>query len=79
MFPDGVPGNKSFVREILKDDILKLESAIVSLSKGVALKPYMHSLTHEWSQVGEVIVVEVNVVYDENGDQLCVFIKVTED
>lgn len=77
--PDDVPGNESFARDILEDDIIELESAIVSLSKGVALKPDMHSLKHEWSKVVKVIVVEVNVVYDEDGDQLCVFIKVPED
>lgn len=78
VFPDDVPGNKSFAREILEDDILKLESAIVSLSKEILPKTYMHTSKHEWSEV-EVIVVEVNVVYDENTDQFCVFREVSED
>lgn len=78
VFPDDVPGNKSFAREILEDDIRKLEYAIVSLSKGILPKPYKETSEHEWPQV-KVIVVEVNVVYDENTDQFCVFRKVSED
>lgn len=77
MLPDDVPGEKSFAREILEDDIPKIESAIVSLSKGFALESFVHPFKYGWPQDVKVIVDEVNVVY-EDGDQLCVFIKVSD-
>lgn len=68
VFLDDVFGNELFVCDILEDDIIEFEFVIVLFFKGVVLKFDMYLLKYEWLKVVKVIVVEVNVVYDEDGD-----------
>lgn len=76
VFPDAVPGDVSFASNILKNGIPKLESAIRSLSNGIKLNTIMHTSKSEWPQV-DVFVVKVDVVYDGDRGQFCVFRKVS--
>lgn len=75
-----VPGNESFARTILNDDILELETAIQSLSREIVLTKTLHMLDLFTPQV-DACVYEVDVVYegdgDGNGDQFLVIRKGT--
>lgn len=76
-----VPGNESFARTILNDDILELETAIQSLSREIVLTKTLRILDLSTPQV-DACVYEVDVVYegdgDGNGDQFLVIRKVPE-
>lgn len=81
-----VPGNESFARTILNDDILELETAIQSLSREIVLTKLMDTKTRfmldPFTPQVNACVFEVDVVYegdvDGNGDQFCVIRKVPE-
>lgn len=75
MIPEDDSESKSFARDILKDDILKIENAVRLLSKGIVLKTKKDALKDGWPKT-EACVVEVDVVYDEVEDQFCVSRKV---
>lgn len=78
MFPDVDSDSKSFAPYILKDDILKIEIAIGSLSKNVVLNTKEDIWKAEWPKA-EARVVEVEVVYDGVEDQFFVSRKVSND
>lgn len=68
------PFSKSFVRQIIQEDMLrKLEIAVESLSKGIVLTKNIPSKRHDLPTV-EACVLEVDVVYE--GDRFRATIKV---
>lgn len=63
------PCSKSFVCQIIQDDVLrKLETAVQSLSKKIVLTKNISTKRHDFTN-GEVCVLEIDVVYD--GNQFC--------
>lgn len=78
MFPEVDTDRKSFARDILKDDILKIENAIGSLSENVVLNTKKDTWKAKWPKA-EARVVEVEVVYDGVEDQFFVSRKVSND
>lgn len=85
-FQADVPGNESIAREILEDDIRKLETAFSSLSKEIMLTKLKNTNISEIMMLDpdtpkvDACVFEVDVVFDDGDenddrDQFCVFRK----